>query len=131
MVLALRYLRESRDFATGFLFILPLLVAYEVGVVVVRSEVINWADGMIRTVFHVFGWAEPVLFAGVVAMLVVTAMARAERFRVDVELFGLMLIESVVYASVLGLACSFITHRMLAMSAGGTGGWPLHGIVLS
>ena len=129
--LALRYLRESRDFATGFLFIIPLLVAYEVGVVVLRSQVINWAHGIIRMVFHLFGWAEPVLFAGIVAMLVVVALARAERFRIDVELLGLMLVESIVYASALGLLCSFITRRMLAMSASGAGGSPLHEIVLS
>lgn len=130
--LTLRYLRESRDFATGFLFIVPLLVAYEVGVVVLRSGVINWAHGLIRTVLHVFGWAEPVLFAGIVAILVVAAMARAERFRIDVELLGVMLVESIVYASALGLLCSFITRRMLAMSvAGVAGGSLVHELVLS
>ncbi|MFC1806285.1 lysostaphin resistance A-like protein [Planctomycetota bacterium] len=129
--LALRYLRESRDFATGFLFIVPLLVVYEVGVVVLRSQVINWAHGLIRTVLHVFGWAEPVLFGGIIAILVVVCLARAERFRIDVELLGLMLVESIVYASVLGLLCSFITRHMLAMSAGGGGGSLLHEILLS
>jgi len=118
LALAAKYLRESRDFATGFLFILPLLVAYEVGIVVLRSRVINWAHGIIRLLFHTFGWAEPVLFGGLVAVLVVVAMARAERFRIDLELFGLMLAESVVYACALGLLCSFITRRLLAMAAG-------------
>ena len=129
--LALRYLRESRDFATGFLFILPLLVTYEVGIVVLRSGVVNWAHGLLRTVLHVFGWAEPVLFAGLVAILVVVALARAERFRIDVELLGLMLVESIVYASVLGLLCSFVTRRVLLMSASAAGGPLLREIVLS
>ena len=130
MPLALRYLRESRDFATGFLFIIPLLVGYEVGIVALRSEVINWAHGIIRMVLLTFGWAEPVLFAGLVAMLVVVALARAERLRLDTELFGLMLVESIVYASVLGALCSFATRRMLLMSTAG-GASLLHEIILS
>lgn len=130
MTLGVRYLRESRDFATGFLFIIPLLVAYEVGIVVLRSEAINWAHGIIRTVLHTFGWAEPVVFAGLVAMLVVVSLARAETLRIDVELFGLMLVESVVYACILGVICSFITRHMLLMSAAARGSI-LHEIVLS
>ena len=129
--LTLRYLKQSRDFATGFLFIVPLLVAYEIGIVALRSEVINWAHGLIRMVLLTFGWAEPVVFAGLVAMLVVVALVRAERFRIDLELLGLMLVESIVYASVLGLLCLFITRHMLAMSAAGGGGSFLHEVVLS
>jgi len=115
MPLAITYLRESRDFATGFLFIVPLLVGYEVGIALLRPDVVNWAHGIIRLVFHTVGWAEPVLFAGLVAMLVVLALSRAERLRIDAELFGLMLAESVVYASALGLVCSAVTRRLVPM----------------
>jgi len=117
--LALRYVRESRDFATGFLFILPLLIGYEAGIVLLRSDVINWAHGIIRLVFHLFGPAEPALFAGLVAGLVVVALRRAERLRIDAELYGLMFAESLVYACGLGLACSFAARRILLMGAAG------------
>ncbi|MFP4057532.1 MAG: CPBP family intramembrane glutamic endopeptidase [Candidatus Brocadiia bacterium] len=115
--LALTYLDESRDFATGFLFILPLLVGYEIGLALLRSDVINWAHGITRMVFRTFGPAEPLLFAGVVATLMVLALLRADRLRVDAELYGLMLAESVVYACGIGLACSFAARRMLASRA--------------
>lgn len=127
---ALTYFRESRDFATGFLLIVPLLLGYEIGIVLLRSEVINWAHGIIRLVFHMLGWAEPVLFAGIVAMLVVVALARAERLRIDAELFGLMLAESVLYACALGLVCTAVTRRLVVMGTS-CGSTLAHDLVLS
>jgi len=116
--LALTYLDDSRDFATGFLFIVPLLVGYEIGVALLHPGVVNWAHGLIRMVFTTFGPLEPVLFAGLVAALVVVALRHAERLRIDAELYGLMLAESVVYACGLGLVCSFVARRMLVTGAG-------------
>ena len=116
-----RYLRESQDFATGFLFILPLLVGYEVGLVLLRSDVINWAHGIIRIVFHLSGAAEPVFFAGLVACLVVLALRRAERLRIDAELYGLMFLESLVYACGMGVLCVFLARRLLLMGTAGGG----------
>lgn len=110
------YLAESRDFATGFLFILPLLIAYELGVVLLRSDAINWAHGFIRQLLGTFGPAEPFLFAAVVAALVVLAQLRADRLRVDAELFGLMLVESLLYACSMALLCSVAAQRMLLVS---------------
>jgi membrane protease YdiL (CAAX protease family) len=129
--LALRYLRESQDFATGFLFIVPLIVGYEAGLVLLRSDVINWAHGIIRLVFHLFGPAEPVLFAGLAACLVVLALRRAERLRIDAELYGLMLAESVVYACGLGLVCSFAARRLVLMGTPEAGRTLAHDLVLS
>jgi len=111
-----RYVRESRDFATGFLFILPLLVGYEVGLALLRSDVVNLAGGLIRLVFHLFGPAEPVVFAALTACLVVVALRRAERMRVDAELFGVMFLESLAYAFGLGLVCVFVARRLLLMA---------------
>ncbi len=111
-----RYLRESSDFATGFLFILPLLVGYEVGLALLRSDVVNLAGGVIRLVFHLFGPAEPVVFAALTACLVVVALRRAERMRLDAELFGVMFLESLAYAFVLGLVCVFVARRLTAMA---------------
>jgi membrane protease YdiL (CAAX protease family) len=109
-----KYLRESHDFATGFLFILPLLIGYEIGIILLRSDVGNWAHGIIRLVFHVFGPAEPVAFAALIAALAFLALRQTERKRVDAELLGLMLAESVVYACALGLVGGAIARRVLA-----------------
>ena len=116
-----RYLRESRDFATGFLFILPLLIGYEVGILLLRSDVINWAHGIIRLVFHVFGRAEPAVFAAVIVFLAWVALRHAKKRRVDAELFGLMLIESVVYAGAIGLAAGFALRHLPLLGTPGPG----------
>ena len=100
---ALSYLEESRHFATGFLLVVPLLLAYQIGLMALRSDVVNWADGTIRLVFRLFGPAEPLLFAATVATLVAVSLWHAEQLRIDLELFGLMLAESVAYALALGL----------------------------
>jgi membrane protease YdiL (CAAX protease family) len=111
----LAYLKDSRDFATGFLFILPLLLAYEVGLVLLRSDVINWAHGTVRLVFHLFGRAEPLLFAAVIGTLVAISLRRADHLSFDLDLYGLMFVESLLYACALGLACSFLAQRLLPM----------------
>ena len=129
--LALRYLNDSRGFATGFLFILPLLVGYEVGLAVLRSEVVNLAHGIIGLVFHIFGAGEPYLFAGLAACLVVVALRRVERLRIDAELYGLMLVESLVYACAMGLVCSLVARRLMLMAAAGGGRGMAQRLVLS
>jgi len=129
--LVLRYLRESRDFATGFLFILPLLIGYELGIALLRSQVINWAHGIIRLVFHLFGPLEPVLFAVLMACLVVLALRRAERLRIDAELYGLMLVEATAYACAMGLVCSFAARRLLLVATPPAHGSLARDIVLS
>jgi len=126
-----KYLRESRDFATGFLFILPLLLGYELGILLLRSDVINWAHGITRLVFHVFGPAEPIAFAAVIAVLAVLALRRTERMRVDAELYGLMLVESLVYAVAMGLVCSFVARRLLLMGIAAPGHTVARDVVLS
>lgn len=127
-----RYLEDSRHFATGFLFILPLLMGYEVGLVLLHAQVVNWAHGLVRlAVLRVFGPAEPMLFAAVVALLLGLSLRRTEGLRVDLELFGVMFIESVLYAGTLGLVCSVTARRLLLMSASGGGPAFLRDIVLS
>ena len=128
---ALSYLEESRHFATGFLLVVPLLLAYQIGLMALRSDVVNWADGTIRLVFRLFGPAEPLLFAATVATLVAVSLWHAEQLRIDLELFGLMLAESVAYALALGLVCSFLSARLVPMSAAPAAGTVAHDLVLS
>lgn len=125
------YLAESRDFATGFLFILPLLLAYEIGLVLLHSNVVNWAHGVVHVVFQVFGRAEPVLFAALVAVLMAVSLRRAQHLRIDLELYGLMLIESLLYAGSLGLLCSVAARRLLLMGGPAAGRVLAHEVVLS
>ena len=129
--LVFTYLEESRQFATGFLFIVPLVIGYEVGLRLLGSESTSWASGVVRFVFGVCGRYEPVAFSVVVAALVFEAWRRSDKLQIDIELWGLMLAESVVYAVALGLLGSFAAQRILA--AAGEAGAPslAHDIVLS
>ena len=126
-----RYVRESRHFATGFLFILPLLVGYELGILLLRSDTINWVHGLVRLVLNVFGRAEPLVFAALVALLAVLALRQIKGRRVDAELFGLMLIESLAYACALGLVCGFFARRLPPLGTMGLEGDVARDIVLS
>ncbi|NQT50583.1 CPBP family intramembrane metalloprotease [bacterium] len=125
------YLNDSRDFATGFLFIVPLLLVYEVGVRLLRSDVINWAHGTVRLVFHVFGPWEPALFGLVVGVLVAVAIWRTERPHWDLDLYGMMLVESIAYACAMGLVCSHLARRLLPLGTMGASPGLAQDLVLS
>jgi len=112
------YTEDSRDIAASFLFILPVLIAYELGVVWLRLDAINWAHGLVRYVLAPLGPAEPFLFAAVITACAVLAQLRADRLRIDAELFGLMLVESLVYAVAMVLVCSLAARQMLLVSLG-------------
>lgn len=129
--LVLTYLEESRDFATGFLFILPLVFGYEIGLWLLRSQSISWASGVVQLVLSFTGRYEPFAFAALVAGLLCEALRRAERLRIDAELYGLMIAESVVYAAALGMVGSFAFQRFLAASGGAGARSLAHDVVLS
>jgi membrane protease YdiL (CAAX protease family) len=86
---------------------------------------------MVRLVLGVCGPLEPVAFAVLVAALMFEALRRAEHLRIDAELYGLMLAESLVYAVALGLVGSFAVQRVLAVSAAAGARLLAHDVVLS
>ena len=101
-----RYLRDSRDLSTSFLFALPLLLAYEVGIVLTDSDVVNGASALMRLLIGTLapaGWGHAV-FNGCVVIAVLWAVVRTNDqgkrlWRPGTYL--VMTVESVIYAFLL------------------------------
>lgn len=107
------YLSRSKGLANSFLFILPLLVMYEVGIALYGSNVKNTADVMIKSPLVFFGRNGSLVFNLVVVTLFVVAMFRVEKE--DQLRFGIfipMFFEGVIYALILGPAVGYLVRYL-------------------
>lgn len=101
-----RYARESRDLGTSFLFALPLLLVYEVGIVATGSDVVNGASALLRAMIGVIapaGWGLAAFNACVVAGVFAALLSTWERGKHAWRpgLYAGMAAESVLYAGLL------------------------------
>lgn len=97
------YLLQSKSLANSFLFILPLLVMYEVGIALYGSDVKNTADVMVKTPLAVFGQNGSLIFNLIVTIIFFFAMFRVEkRHRLRFGIFIPMFFEGIIYALFLG-----------------------------
>ena len=118
------YLKASRQARYSLTFALPLLLLYE-GLAALLSQsafagVRNGADVLLKTVFMTLGGrtgfvAFGVLLLGVGAALVVRDL-RAHPGRLVPGYIGLMLVESFVYAALLGTVVANLTSVLLSGS---------------
>ncbi|MGR3177695.1 MAG: CPBP family intramembrane glutamic endopeptidase [Candidatus Anammoxibacter sp.] len=122
------YLTRSKRLANGFIFILPLLVMYEVGIVMYGSQVKNSADVMVKMPFAFFGRSGSLIFNMLVVVIFFVAVFRLEKeHRLKFGIYIPMLLESFVYAiflgPVVGRAVGYVMQRFLAdpMTSSGTG----------
>ena len=97
------YFETSRSLANSFLFILPLLVLYEVGVWLTDPSVRNAAESVIKTPLKIFGKNGALVFNLAVVAVTVFAVVQAKRRKeLNVSIFLPMFLESLLYALVLG-----------------------------
>ncbi|MGQ0703508.1 MAG: CPBP family intramembrane glutamic endopeptidase [Gemmatimonadales bacterium] len=114
------YWRDSRAPRHSLLFVLPLLVLYEfLAFALTRAEltqVRSGADVLLKSVFLLVGGRYGLsLFAGALAALGIALVWRDRRAHGPIRprLFGGMLLESVLYASLLGGVASTLTSLLL------------------
>lgn len=141
-----RYLHRSRTLTYSLIFVLPLLVLYEVGAAWLASQggtpLRNGADVMLRTLLAAGGVHGTLAFTSV--LLAVAAVAfwldrRRRKVPLRAGTFAGMVAESTVYALALGVVLGVATHWLtggltvrLAMETGSIANLPLaHAIVLS
>ena len=123
------YLTRSKRLANGFIFILPLLVMYEVGIVMYGSQVKNSADVMVKIPFAFFGRNGSLIFNMLVVVVFLVAVFRLEKeHKLKFRIYMPMFLESFIYAvflgPVVGRAVGYIMQRFLAdpmTSSSGTG----------
>jgi hypothetical protein len=115
------YLRRSRSAWVSFLFVLPLLALYHVGVVVTNlgqgEVVVNGADALLQAALRgvgVGGWFASAWFlAAVIGLGVYRKDPAARKERLQPRTFGLMLGESAVYAGLFGGLVAGIIHALM------------------
>ena len=116
-----QYFRASREPRYSVLFALPLLLLYE-GLSVALSGssmagVRNGADVLLKTLFVGVGGRYGLLAFGVALLgtgaYIVWRDSRAAAAPVAPRVFGLMFVESLVYAAVFGQVVAFLTAQLL------------------
>lgn len=109
---------ESRNLLTGVVLVFPLLLLYQVGVVLIYP-MINGADFLTRFLFHNVGLSRSAylgytaLVAGIFALLVL--MFR-KRQRIDLTVFVPVLLESAIYALTMGSLIVFVMTRVFGIN---------------
>jgi hypothetical protein len=119
------YFRYTRSPWWSFVFVLPLLVLYQVVVLVAnfggQRAVLNGADAMVQGflgMLGVRGWLASWLVLAVVAGLLIYRLdAEHRKTPLNKRYFWYMLLESAAYATVFGTVVSILTYLVLPGSA--------------
>ncbi len=114
------YLRTSRSITYSVLFALPLLLAYELGALLLvaggGSALRNGADVLLRTLLAAGGVDGTLPFAALllgVGVVLIVLEQRRTRVRVRLSPFVGMTLESVLYALLLGVLIGGLTQWVL------------------
>jgi hypothetical protein len=108
------YYHRSKSLANSFLFILPLLVLYEVGIAMQGSEIKNTADVVIKTPLIFFGKNGSLIFnLLVIAFLFVSVFYVEKEYRFSSLIFIPMLMEGAVYSLFVGYVLGFVVYEVL------------------
>ena len=130
------YWRFSRSTYYSVVMALPLLLAYEILIILTQSNywvIRNAADVWIRTFLMAFDLkAQHLTFVmiGILFALFPIAKMRSSGVRIKINYLFLMLIESFIYSLILGVVLQFIL-KLGGLSASGFGNDVLHNIALS
>ncbi|MHC4931279.1 MAG: CPBP family glutamic-type intramembrane protease [Planctomycetota bacterium] len=110
-----RYFDASRRLAAAYVFVAPLVAAYELGVAI-DPEARNGADPIFRELFHLFGQLGVIFLNLALLGLLFLAIWRtkAERIRIP-GLYGLMFLESCGWAAAMLLVAFLFPPQPLAL----------------
>lgn len=116
------YFVRSRNLQKSFLFILPLLVLYEIGIILYGSEVKNAADVFVKSPLAVFGNNSALIFNSLVVVCSFCSLFYIEKKnRFNCRIFIPMFLESAIYAFLLGYGVLFVVYRILPLVFPGIG----------
>ena len=116
------YFDQSRTLAVSLVLVLPLLLAYEAGLIVLRSRVVNHAGELVRRMVALLGMDTYLALTGGVALAFLLALLakRAGSAR-GFHLYWLVIFEAALYGALLGPAATFLQTRAGAMAAPANG----------
>jgi len=113
-----RYHRHSQGLAVSFIYILPLLVAYEMGMLLLRPPAASWAGDVIRWLLHgAFGrWGALAFNLAVIVAIVASLLATSRRRGVNLDFYPSVMAESLGYGIVLMLGLPLLMRVLLLMA---------------
>lgn len=108
------YFHRSKSLANSFVFILPLLILYEVGIALYGSNIKNVADVIIKTPLALFGRNGSLVFNSLVIIFLFLSVFYIEKkYRLSALIFIPMVLESMIYALFLGYGIGFVVYKIL------------------
>ena len=129
------YFEYSRNLAVSLLFILPLLVAYEVGLLLVRPSTVSWAGNLVRWVLHsAFGPGAAMVFNLIVILVIAASLLVLRKTGgVRFKTYPAILVESFAYGFLLTQFIPLVIAYAvpLAQSFGGESGGVPTDVILS
>jgi Type II CAAX prenyl endopeptidase Rce1-like len=112
------YVRQSRALSVSLVLVLPLLLAYEAGILLYQSPVENHAGLLVKRVIAHFGVNALLAITALAAVVFVIALwtkyRRAER---EFRLYGVMFVESAAWAALLGPVVVAVGSKFLSAGA--------------
>ncbi len=126
--------KKRRANLTSFVLVLPLLIAYVAGLLLLGPDVQNGADVINPLLRRLFGDGGLLFFnIGLVVLCagLITYLKKKERF--DPKQFLPTILESTLYAVTMGGFILFVMHKatIIALLEGPSRPPPLHGLVIS
>lgn len=108
------YFYRSKSLPNSFLFILPLLILYEVGIALYGSNIKNTADIIVKTPLMFLGRNGSLIFNSLVIVFLMVSLFYVEKeYRFSPLVFFPMLMESILYTLILGLGLGTVVYRIL------------------
>jgi len=109
---------DSRNLLTGLVLVFPLLLLYQIGVVLIYP-MINGADFLTRFLFHNIGLSRSAYLgytALVAALFGVLVLIFRRRQQINLKIFGPVLLESAIYALTMGSLIVFVMTRVFGIN---------------
>lgn len=120
------YFQLTRDLWVSLVLVLPMLIVYQLGLLLIQFRVVNGADLLTQLVYPRFGVRGVVLANLIVTAIFLGAIIRLERQRrFRPVLFLPLIAESTLYASLLGSVIVFVMRKTYLLAG------PLTSVVLS
>ncbi|MCO4782202.1 MAG: CPBP family intramembrane metalloprotease [Candidatus Cloacimonetes bacterium] len=117
-----KYLKDSRNPVYSILFVIPLFLFYEILALVLHTFHItifrNGADVMLRSISSLAGMDQfPILVFFILIILTVFAgiYKKEKNITINMAYFPIMLLESILYAVIMGSVGVFLTDIVLIM----------------
>ena len=113
------YLQLTADPLASYVLVLPLLLVYQVGLLMTHGQTMNGADVISITLLRNYGWNGLLAYDAVLLLVgFVIGGILLKRGKFDYKLAIPVAIESTVYAILMGLLITYVLSHMMTQAIG-------------